>query len=544
METGTIRMATDYLSALNVGSGLNTTEIISALVDAERIPKENLINSKIEEKTIKISSLGQVQTSLSSLNTGLDTINGLSGLEAKSTDTSIDVSISDNTLADVFSYEIQVSQLASSQTLAFDGFSSADAILGAGSLEISYGTWSSGSFTKNSNTAETITISSSTATLEDVRDEINNAAIGLKASIIMTDDNAYNIVIKSETGLDNALSIAVTETVSGSGLADLNYTTYDAAVEIVPASDASLSIDGLSITRDSNTIDDLIDGVTLTIKDTTTTSETISASYNTDDALVILTELVSQINTIGDTLRTLSNRNSDGDNGPLVGDPVISYLKRSIRNLSTDPIYGYSDKAIYMTNFGIQTEKDGTLTIDKDKFRDYYETSPSNFLALVQDKLSSTNSDVDVSVVGNDWKAGVYNLTYDGTDAVIDDENMMLSNGLYTSISGNTDGLSLIIDPSVTNSSIYMGRSIISSLQIIASKMLETGSDLENNISTYNENISEYNNELLKLQDQIDFITKNYEERYSRMNAVMEQIKSTETSITNMMDAWKGMMKD
>ncbi len=65
-----------------------------------------------------------------------------------------------------------------------------------------------------------------------------------------------------------------------------------------------------------------------------TDSETISASYNTDNAFVILTELVNQINTIGDTLRTLSNRNSDGDNGPLVDDPVISYLKRSIRNLS------------------------------------------------------------------------------------------------------------------------------------------------------------------------------------------------------------------
>ncbi|MGB2166299.1 MAG: flagellar cap protein FliD N-terminal domain-containing protein [Candidatus Puniceispirillales bacterium] len=102
-------MATDYLSALNVGSGLNTTEIISALVDAERIPKENLINSKIEEKTIKISSLGQVQTSLSSLNTGLDTINGLSGLEAKSTDTSIDVSISDNTHPSLTSTTISAS---------------------------------------------------------------------------------------------------------------------------------------------------------------------------------------------------------------------------------------------------------------------------------------------------------------------------------------------------------------------------------------------------------------------------------------------------
>ena len=47
-------MATDYLSALNVGSGLNTTEIIDSLVNAERVPKEEQINKKIEEKSLSI----------------------------------------------------------------------------------------------------------------------------------------------------------------------------------------------------------------------------------------------------------------------------------------------------------------------------------------------------------------------------------------------------------------------------------------------------------------------------------------------------------
>jgi len=119
-----------------------------------------------------------------------------------------------------------------------------------------------------------------------------------------------------------------------------------------------------------------------------------------------------------------------------------------------------------------------------------------------------------------------------------------LSNGLYVSSAGSTDGLSLDIDASVTSSSIYMGRSIISSLQIIVGNMLETGSDLKNNISSYNENIEDYENELLSLQDQIDAITENYEQRFSRMNTIMEQVKSTESAITNMMDAWRGMLQD
>jgi len=537
-------MATDYLSALNVGSGLNTTEIITAIVDAERIPKEDIINSKIEEKKIKVSSLGQVQTSLSSLDDSLDLIDGLTGIEVSSSGSSVGISISDSSTTDSFSYEIEISALAKSQTLAFDGFSSEDEVLGAGSLLISYGTWSAGSFTQNSSSSETISISSSNTTLKDVKDAINNADIGVTASIIMTDTNQYTIVLKSDTGLDNAISITATETVAGSGLADLNYTSYDANTEIVSASDASFTLDGLSVTRETNTIEDLIDGITITLENTTSSAVTISAEYSAENALLIVNNLVDQINATGNVLRSLSNRSSDGSNGPLVDDPVISYLKRSIRNLTTDAIYGYGDEAIYMTNFGIQTEKDGMLTIDEEKFRDYFNANPSNFLALVQDKFSSSDSDVSVAVTGNDWDPGVYDLSFDGTDASINSESMTLSNGLYVSSAGSTDGLSLDIDASVTSSSIYMGRSIISSLQIIVGNMLETGSDLKNNISSYNENIEDYENELLSLQDQIDAITENYEQRFSRMNTIMEQVKSTESAITNMMDAWRGMLQD
>ena len=64
-------MATDYLSALNVGSGLNTTEIVDSLVNAERAPRENILTTAKEERTVNVSALGTVKTELASLNTSL-----------------------------------------------------------------------------------------------------------------------------------------------------------------------------------------------------------------------------------------------------------------------------------------------------------------------------------------------------------------------------------------------------------------------------------------------------------------------------------------
>ena len=64
-------MAVDYLSTLNAGSGLNTSEIIDALVNAERAPQENKITKQRDQRTVQISSLGQVKQGFESFDTGL-----------------------------------------------------------------------------------------------------------------------------------------------------------------------------------------------------------------------------------------------------------------------------------------------------------------------------------------------------------------------------------------------------------------------------------------------------------------------------------------
>ena len=97
-------------------------------------------------------------------------------------------------------------------------------------------------------------------TLETVAATINDANIGVTASVVKKTESNYALVLHSEPGADNALSIAAAETIAGSGLADLD-SRYDPTMETVAASNLSITLDGVSVTRGSNTVTDLVDGV-------------------------------------------------------------------------------------------------------------------------------------------------------------------------------------------------------------------------------------------------------------------------------------------
>jgi flagellar hook-associated protein 2 len=527
-------MATDYLSALNVGSGLNTTEIIDSLVNADVVPKQNIINTKIDERKVSISALGQLQTDLKSFDTNLVAIDGMIGLSVNSSGTATSLEVTNSSSANEFSHKIEVANIATPQTLVFSGFSGEDDELGAGSLAISFGTWSGGSFTQNSTSTETITITDGADTLADIRNAINDSDMGLTASIIQVNTQSYSLMVKSTTGLDNAIQIVATETVSNTGLADLDYSSYDSNVELVAATDASFSLDGIEITRDTNTVTDLLDGMTLTLNNATTTAETITSVYSSSEAYVVMQALVKEINTLSSSLRTLSQRGLYGaDDGPLVGDPIVAKLTNSLRSINTDAIYGFGDDAIYMASFGVQTQKDGSVILDEDTFTKAFEENPSDFAAIVMDRFTASTSGVEVSMTGTDWVGGVYDLVY--TDA----NNVTI----YTSSSGSTDGLILDIGSNVSAASVYLGRSALSALRLSIADYLVTGSDINDKITTYSDDISDYETDLVDLTARMESLRSNYTEKYSAMNAVLESSKSSSDFLTNMMDAWKSNLK-
>jgi len=538
-------MATDYLSALNVGSGLNTTEIIDALVNAERAPREKIITDGKEERNVSISALGQVKTELSGFNSSLGLVKSVSGLAPVQPATAARIEITDASKAGAFSHQLEVQSLATAQTLVFDGFTAPEQELGAGSLTISFGTWSGGSFTADANASNaTITIADGADSLSDIRNAINAADIGVTASLITTSSGNVSLMVKSATGADKALRIVATETVSGSGLAGLDYSAHDNTVELTAATDASLTLDGVTVTRSTNTIDDLFDGMEITLLKTTSAAETIGADWDSTTALAAMNVLVEQINTLNSTMADLSKRSTDGtENGPLAGDPLVRGIRSRMRAITTEPIRGYGDDPVYLANFGLRTERDGSITLDENTFLKAFKDNPADFSAIVENRITASNPGIKVSAFSDDWKSGTYALAVFGNgDTTLDGVDISGSNGTYRITAGDASGLSLTVPSGISNETIYMGRSIVNQLENYVDTLLARNNDIDTLISRYNDDIAEFDDKLASLDSRMTSLKDRYVRQFSAMESLVASLKNTETSLDNMMESWKGIM--
>ena len=218
-------MAVDYLSAINQGgSGLNITQIVDSLVQAEQVPQENQIQSKIDARNTAISAIGEIKSALSKLSTSLSTLTGNTSLKVNSSSSAISATISDPSTAVAINSTISISTLAKGQTLAFEDYSSNTSLVGAGSLVLERGDWSSGSFVASSTvTSKTLSVTA-TDTLESLKDKINALNYGVTASVLGAGDDTYTLVLKSQDGKENALRVTATESPSGSGLSTIDNT--------------------------------------------------------------------------------------------------------------------------------------------------------------------------------------------------------------------------------------------------------------------------------------------------------------------------------
>ena len=118
-------MAVDYLSAINrQGSGLNISEIVNSLVEAETAPQVNRIQKDIDNRNAAISGYALVANELGKLKSFTESLGGSSAFSVSSNSSSIDVQVNNQADAKAFSAQVAVSSLAQSQTLEFSGFSS------------------------------------------------------------------------------------------------------------------------------------------------------------------------------------------------------------------------------------------------------------------------------------------------------------------------------------------------------------------------------------------------------------------------------------
>ena len=358
----------------------------------------------------------------------------------------------------------------------------------------------------------------------------------------ITSAEGYSDLNFSVSAGTNALTLTYSASAGDVNLADVGFLS---ASETVAANDANLTFDGVSITRSSNTITDLISGYTLTLKDTTSSQATFSSVFNTDTALLAMSLFVDQLNTINTSLDTLTERGGVGlEAGPLAGDSVANYMKNQLRSMVSSGIDGFADTSIYLAYFGLKTEQDGSFTLDIDTFKDYYEENHDQFAALFNSRVTTGSNLVNGKMLSEEYTPGVYSfILNDSGVGTINDTTLLNSGNSYTATSGAASGLSITTTTGADDTDIYIGRSLIDTISAFTSTVLSNTGDINEKLTSLNDSLTDNANSLSDLNKKMETVRERYNQQFGAMESAVATMKSTENTITNMMEAWKGSMR-
>ncbi len=441
----------NIIQSLGAGSGIDTNNLVKQLVSIERAAPQERIDNKRELTETQISDFGLLSSALTTLQDAAAALTEPEALFSKTASftesdalvpTSLDTDVQPGT------YAFTVSQVAQSQSLAFAGFSDPTDAVGEGTLTFNFGSWArdgngdidTGAATPFTQDTEqdstTITIDSSNNSLNGLRDAINAADFGVSASVVF-DGTDYHLTLLAESGEDNQLEIVASESggsptnTDGSDLSrfafNTDITSYE-NLETQGGQDAILTVNGLTVNRSTNTVDDVIDGLTLDILEATGVNETVSVTVSEDKefAETNIRTFVDSFNAfleaVDPIFGTTEEENEDGETetvqGSLANDGLAKSVLSRIRSLISSAIPGLADSDLTsLTNIGIRTELDGTLSIDEDDFEDAFDANFEDIQKLFAPHTTSDSESITINSYNDNTQPGEYDVVISQTPA-------------------------------------------------------------------------------------------------------------------------------
>jgi flagellar hook-associated protein 2 len=386
------------ISSIGIGSGLDIESVITQLVAVERAPVTKL-QTEVSALQTKLSTYGKLQSGMASLRdaalalTRASTWNATVG--SSSDATAVAATTSASTLPG--SYSIEVQRLASVQSNATGVYASADSLVGEGTLRIELGTWGAGqsSFTpKAGATAVDITVGPPAESLAQLRDKINASNSGVVASVL-TDASGARLVLRSAaTGEANGFRIGVTDNDGGNfdGLG-LSALAFDPSAGILTmaqalaAANAAASLNGLPISSESNTLSNVLDGMTLSLGKVTTAPVLVEAKSDTATIRKALDSFVTAYNDLNKLVAEQTKYDAAAKTaGVLQGDSAAVSIRSQMRSLLGSSS-GASAMFGRLAEVGFDVQTDGSIKVD--------ETKLTNGLAnLGEMKKLFSNSDL------------------------------------------------------------------------------------------------------------------------------------------------------
>lgn len=363
------------ISSLGVGTGVDLQGMLSTIVAAERAPIK-AIESRISSTNSRISLYGTINSKLDALQTAAETLqfpSRLSATKASSSDSNI-VNATANFNAGVGTYTMEVTQLASAQK-SFSAAYSNSATVSAGELN----------FTVGGVAKPPIVLDGpGPYSLQDVSTKINEAKMGLTASVVTASDGTQRMVFTgNESGADKAFSMTSTATVSGAGALAFDGST--AGLLRSTARNALMKIDGIEVSSPTNTITGAITGLNITANKTGTS--TVTVKNDPETITKALQSFVDAYNEVATLIKT--NSNFDASNKAtqlLLGDGSARSVMNTLGSIRTTVPTDLAANSLQSLNdVGIAIQQNGQLSFDKTKL----ETATSNSATAVSNLLQS-----------------------------------------------------------------------------------------------------------------------------------------------------------
>ena len=535
-------------AVFGINSNLDTQDIINKMVSLEARSMD-LVEAKKQIEQQKLSSFQELKNKLQTFKSVVTTLNTESRFIVNKSNFSNHSSSDSNKVVDITTtssatsgtYSLVVNNLATETKLISSGFASTTSALQHGKVKVTSGTASA-----------TITIDSTNHSLDGLRLAINNLGLDVKAAFL-NDGSATNpvrlLVSGNKTGTSGAVTISQQYHWGFTGEEQISFATTQTA------KNASFTVDGVSIIKSTNTITDVLNGAALQLQ--SAGSGTISLSTDTNAITTKVSDFVDEYNELSLFIREQLALDSESEEtGVLFGNFAVQNLQQILRSSISNKVTGVRGNYSYLSQIGITTQSDGTLTLDTDDLSDALVDDIQNVSQLFSSKGSTTNSSVAFVGFTRDTQPGSYDvkrldgntqLSNSGASTFV---NASGSGNFWAGSSGDSTGLNFRLG------NLYNGDYGKITLSIgvaeILNRQLENMVDsslrgpLVTELDTIKETVDDYNITLLSQAERLLEFEESLKARFSnleivlgRLNAQKDTFNSSLQGIQNIFSAKK-----
>lgn len=392
----------ESLSSLGVGSGLDLGSLVQQLVQAERAPTQRRLDRREADVQADLSALGRVKSAGDALEKAIADLQnfatphrvGVSGAGADAVSARLAGSGSSARPA---VYTVEVSQLASTQSLASEAFSGVDAAVGTGSLTLQAG-----------GAEAVLELGGEVATIADLRDAINDSDAGIQAALVQDGGGVRLLLSSATTGTDGTMTLTVDGTVDAR-LASA------AMTETRAAADASYSINGLALTSSSNVIEDVLPDLTLELAAVSEGPATVAVERDSKAAAATVEAVVKAYNELRSVLSKDTRFDPEtGAAGALAGDAFARSLQARLTGAFGTAYATEAENNPFasLVDVGVRLGASGSAELDTARFAAALAEDPAGLEAL----LSAFGEGFGATLAGYVGTGGVLDARRDGLD--------------------------------------------------------------------------------------------------------------------------------